>query len=76
MINGSNCLKKSKTIEQRIKGLEKRNLVIDNKKLLTEYIEKNNTYYHLTGYRFLLERYNETLDDYHLHNSSELIALS
>lgn len=67
--------KKSKTIADRITQLEERGLKIDNHSLLYSTIKDRTTYYHLTGYRFLLDRYNYDEDSYHNHCSSELIAL-
>lgn len=67
--------KKSLSIKHRIKTLENRNLIIDNNKTLNDFIEKRTTYYHLTGYRFLLNNYDRTTDNYNNHKSSELIAL-
>lgn len=67
--------KKSLSIEHRIKTLENRNLIIDDNKMLNDFIEKRTTYYHLTGYRFLLDNYDRTTDNYNNHKSSELIAL-
>jgi|GEM_PF-1856496 abortive infection bacteriophage resistance protein len=68
-------LKKSLTIEDRIDKLRKRHLIIDDDQLLYYYIKNINTYYHITGYRFLLDNYNAKEDDYHNHKSTELIAL-
>ena len=67
--------KKSLSIDERINKLKNRNLMIDNYQLLYDYIHSSHTYYHLTGYRFLLENYNKDTDDYCKHRSSELIAL-
>lgn len=67
--------KNSLSIAQRIKKLEDRNLTIDNDKMLTDFIEKKTTYYHLTSYRFLLDNYDKSTDNYNNHKSSELIAL-
>ncbi len=68
-------LKKSRTIEDRIDKLQNRHLVIDDYQLLYNYIKNINTYYHITGYRFLLDNYNVKEDDYHNHKCTELIAL-
>ncbi|MFQ6792973.1 MAG: Abi family protein [Thomasclavelia sp.] len=68
-------LKKSRTIEDRIDKLQKRHLLIDDYQLLYNYIKKINTYYHITGYRFLLDNYDVEEDDYHGHKCTELIAL-
>jgi abortive infection bacteriophage resistance protein len=68
-------LKKSKTIKERINTLNKRNLEIDDYNLIYNYIKSINTYYHLTGYRFLLDNYDFKKDDYHKHKCTELIAL-
>lgn len=73
--NGTLELKKSWTIEDRIDKLQKRHLLIDNYHLLYNYIKNVNTYYHITGYRFLLDNYNVEEDDYHNHKCTELIAL-
>ena len=55
--------------------LQKRHLLIDDYHLLYNYIKNVNTYYHITGYRFLLDNYNVEEDDYHNHKCTELIAL-
>lgn len=68
-------LKKSRTIEERIETLKNRNLIIDNFKEFETYINYHTTYYHLTGYRFILERYDKISDNYNNHTASELIAL-
>ena len=73
--NGTLELKKSRTIEDRIDKLQKRHLLIDDCQLLYNYIKNVNTYYHITGYRFLLDNYNVEEDDYHNHKCTELIAL-
>ena len=75
MLDQTFTLKKSKTIEERIEVLKKRDLIIDNYKEFETYIYSHTTYYHLTGYRFILERYDKKLDNYNNHTSSELIAL-
>ncbi len=67
--------KKSLSIEHRIKTLENRNLIIDNNNMLNDFIKKRTTYYHLTDYRFLLDNYDRTTDNYNNHKSNELIAL-
>lgn len=68
-------LKKSLTIEDRIDKLKNRHLVIDNYQLFYNYLKNINTYYHITGYRFLLDNYHIEEDNYHNHKSTELIAL-
>lgn len=67
--------KKSQSIEDRIERLNQRKLYIDNYQLIYDYIKNMNTYYHITGYRFLLDNYNANEDNYHSHSSTELIAL-
>lgn len=73
--NGTLEIKNSRTIEDRIDKLQKRHLLIDDYQLLYNYIKNVNTYYHITGYRFLLDNYNVEEDDYHNHKCTELIAL-
>lgn len=68
--------KKSLSIGERINKLQKRNLLIDDYELLYDYIKNINTYYHITGYRFLLDNYDVKEDNYYNHKSTELIALS
>lgn len=67
--------KKSLSIDDRIQKLTDRNLFVDNPKVLYEFFNKKATYYHLTSYRFLLDNYDKTTDNYNKHRSSELIAL-
>lgn len=68
--------KKSLSIGERINKLRKRNLLIDDYELLYDYIKNSNTYYHITGYRFLLDNYDVKEDNYYNHKNTELIALS
>ena len=67
-MNATRIHKKSLDIKNRIQKLENRNLILDDSKMLYDFLKKKTTYYHLTSYRFLLDNYNN-------HRSNELIAL-
>ena len=69
-----NCDKDSKSVSNRIELLKNRNLNFKNPKLFSKYLDYINTYYHLTGYRFSLKRYDAINDDYNGHSDLDLIA--
>ena len=74
-MNTTRIYKKSLNIKNRIQKLENRNLILDDSKMLYDFLKKKTTYYHLTSYRFLLDNYDKAMDNYNNHRSNELIAL-
>ncbi len=74
-MNTTRIYKKSLNIKNRIQKLENRNLILDDSKMLYDFLKKKTTYYHLTSYRFLLDNYDKAMANYNNHRSNELIAL-